>query len=101
MRSAATLISDRDKSISDIEARNTALVNAFLTEVTAYNQLRDTQPILEDELASNRLQINQMAEELEYSFKNSIKQEKIANTMLDYLSNDPLLKIARQARQTE
>jgi hypothetical protein len=101
VRSAATQISDRDKSISNIETRNTALVNAFLTEVTTYNQLRDTRSVLEDELASNRLQINQMAEELEYYFKNSIEKEKIANTVMDYLSNDPLLKIARQARQTE
>lgn len=99
VRSAATLISDRDTSISSIEARNTALVDAFLAEVSVYSHLRDTRSALEDELATNQLQINQMSEELEHYFKNSIEQEKIAKTMLDYLSNDPLLKIARQARQ--
>lgn len=101
IRSAATVICETDKSISSIEVRNKSLISAFLNEVTAYQRLRDTQSELTDELSLRQLQIKQMAEELEYYFKKNVEQEKITNTMADYLSNDPLLKIARQARQMQ
>jgi len=133
VRSAATVISNQDKTISGIEDRGKSLINEFLNETATYKQLNKTQPILEDELSLSKhqinqmqeelenyfkqmnevqpeledelslskLQINQMQEELEYYFRKSIEQEKITNTMADYLSNDPLLKLARHARQTQ
>lgn len=99
VRSAATLISNQDKSISSIKDRNNTLIPEFLTEVTAYKQLNETQTKLEEELTLNQLQINQMAEELERYYRKSIEQEKVIDTMTEYLSNDPLLKIAHQIRQ--
>ena len=101
VRSAATLICDQDKSISSIEDRNKSLINAFLKEVTACQQLNDTQSELEDELYLNQLQIKQMQEELEFYFNESMEQEKVADTVAKYLSNDPLLKIVRQVRQMQ
>jgi hypothetical protein len=101
VRSAATLISEQDRSISSIEGRNQSLINAFLADVTNFKQLIDNHAELEDELSLNQLQISQMAEELEHYFNKSIEQERMNNTMADYLSSDPLLKIARQARQMQ
>jgi len=99
LRSAASLISVQDKSMTSIEGRNKSLISAFLSEVTVYEQLSDTQPKLEDELSLSQLQINQMAEELECYFKKNNEQQKMVNTMAEYLGGDPLLKIARQVRQ--
>ncbi len=101
VRSAATQIDAQDRSMAGIEERSKALINAFLAEVTASTQRLDAESRLEQELASSQLQINQMADELEYYFKNSIEQEKIANTLVEYLSDNPSLKIARQVRQAE
>ncbi len=101
VRSAATVIGDQDKSISGIENRSKSLINDFLAEVASYKKLSITRPKLEDELSLSQLQINQMAEELEFYFQKSTEQEEITTTMADYLSDDPLLKIARRARQMQ
>lgn len=121
-RSAATLITEVDKSIPGIEDRNSALIPAFLAEISAHEQLVDSQSNLNDKLSISHLQINHVQEELEYYFNKSKVQEKkhiqqtekfvnleteILNlkysckTMSDYLSNDQLLKIAQQVRQTQ
>jgi hypothetical protein len=99
--SAATFISEPDRSISSIEDRNNSLINAFLADVSSYKQLIDRRTELEEELSLNQLQINQMTEELEHYFKKNVELNKSNNTMADYLSNDPLLRVARQARKMQ
>ena len=99
VQSAATLIGDLDKSISNIEDRNKLLIDAFLKEVTTYQKLNDKQSRLETDLYLNQLQISQMQVELEFYFNESIKQETVADTVAEYSRNDPLLRIVRQVRQ--
>ena len=99
VRSAATVISDQDKSISVIKEENSSLINAFLTEASNYKQLKETQPELEDELSLIHLQISQMQMDLEYHQEKCFSLEENSTTMADYLSTNPLLKVARQARK--
>ncbi|MBE9548239.1 MAG: hypothetical protein IMF09_02445 [Proteobacteria bacterium] len=101
VRSASQLIGTQDNLILGIDDRSQLLIKGFLAEVAVYKQLADKQAGLEEQLFHNKLQINQMQEELEQYFKKSVEQEKITSTMADYLSNDPLLKIARKARRRQ
>jgi len=94
VRSAATRMGDQDESIASIQDRSRSLVNAFLTEVASYKKLRE-------ELYLNKLQIDQMQDNLEYYFNKSNERQAIADVVADYLGNDPLLRIARQVRQAK
>jgi len=99
--STATQTDKADNLILSIENRSEALIETYLAEVHAHQQIRSAKKALDEELSFMQLQIKQLTEELELTFKNSIEQEKIANTMTQYLSDDPLLKITRWTRQAQ
>jgi len=101
VRSVATVISRQDKAIADIQVRNRSLINTFLDEVTEFKRVTKSQKALKNEQSLNHLQISQLVEELEFYFKKCKEQENVNNTFAKYLSNDPLLKLARHARRMQ
>jgi hypothetical protein len=98
VRSAATVLRRQDKSIPGIEERSKSLINAYLHELAALMHLATSRQELEDELSLGQLQIEQMAEELEFYVQKNREQENITRVFADYLGNDPLLKVARKVR---
>ena len=101
VRSTATILSEGDKAIPNIQDRNKSLITAFLNEVTGYRNLAQSHKELESELSLYQLQINQLQEELEFYFNSSQEQQKNVHTFADYLSKDPMLKVARLARLSQ
>lgn len=95
--SAATVICEQDKTFENIQQRNKSLIALFLKETQSTNDLKSHQEELKDELQLKQIQLAQITDELEYYFVKSKEQEKV---FTDYLSTDPLLRIARQVRQT-
>jgi chromosome segregation ATPase len=101
VRSAGTLIGEQDNSIAGIKRRVESLTTPFLDEVSSFEQLKNRQAELEESLALNSLQLAQAGEELEGYYQKIMKLESAAEIMSGYLDSDPLLRIARQARESE
>jgi hypothetical protein len=95
VRSAATVLCDQDKNLENLQSRSDVLVPDFLNEAKALIKSEQLNNEMASELSMKQEQVFQAQEELDYYYVNTQKQE---NILADYLSSDPLLKIARQAR---
>ena len=98
VRSAATVICERDKSIIDIQSRSRSLINAFLKEAASHTQLMQTSKDLGEDLYLQKIQVSQLMEELEFHYKSNQEESDI---FASYIGSDPLLNIARQVRKSK
>ena len=100
VRSAASLIREQDKSIAGIGERNKSLINAFIDEVTAYQNLDDKQEEYDDELSRNLLQLHQTQKELEFYYLKASDAEILVDQYRFFLSKSKVNKLARLLRLT-
>jgi hypothetical protein len=96
VRSAATIISESDKTSPELEERKMLLIDGFMKELSNYRRTADLYQKLEDKCNLQQAQVSQLKDALEFIYQKSNNQ---ANLFSDYLSGDPLLKLARHARK--
>ena len=94
-RSAATTLCEQDKSLQDIQSRSENLVPLFLKEAKNLMESKQRKNEMEIELSEKQHQIFRAQEELDDYYVNTQRQTGV---LTNYLSSDPLLRIARQLR---
>jgi hypothetical protein len=101
VRSAATVIAGNDSNTRDIQARVEKLTPDFLNKVAQLTQFGNDFKKISDELTMTNLQLHQTQEELEFFYLSERDTATLNEQYVDFLNNDPLIRLARLARVSE
>ena len=101
VRSAATLLDNKDHALKDIQSRTELLIPVFLEKIDQQERLQNNLKQTSEELSTLDLQLHQTQKELEFYYLKERDTASLNDKYVEFLNKNPLLKLARLARLNE